>query len=100
MACDLSLLLTVERAFALETTGVVVVPDAPAAAATFPSSRMAAGELRYPNGRARSIELTLQWTHFDEGGYRLMCIILDAPLAEVVAGCEVWCATHDRASGA
>jgi len=88
---NLELLITVERAVPLETVGITVMPEAPASAATFPTSRTMPVELRRPDGSNMSVMATLQWTHLDSGGYRLMCVLLGVETKQVPAGTQIWC---------
>lgn len=66
------------------------MPEVPARHAMFPSSRTMAAELRRPDGSRLAATATLQWTHFDPGGYRLMCVLLDLSPEQVPVGTEIW----------
>jgi hypothetical protein len=83
-------LLMIESAHRLETAGVVVLPEAPAGAARFPDSRTISASLRRGGQVLRRIRVTLVWTHFDPGGYRLMCVVQDAEPEELEVGSEIW----------
>ena len=83
-------LLVVEATFALATTGTAVLPEVHARHATFPSSRTFAAELRRPDGSRQRVTATLQWTHFDQGGYRLLCVLVAVGKDDVPVGTEIW----------
>ena len=83
-------LLVVEDVFQLRLYGLVLAPEVSPEKNQSYSDLPIPIELTYPDGSTRIVQAKLSWIHFNPGGYKLICSLLNVEKKEIPIGTEVW----------